>query len=230
MDRGAWATKTVKRPRRQPAHAQYANYWAPLTRKRHIPPHPAEPRHTNDWALRTRKRHQQEHRPQRPTERSDPTQHAKGRTGDCPGPRKGATTRRNVTRGGTGKRVSTPTLGLHPTATPTDAQPPHPLSRNHATPANTDSLSSTNKGNRRWQRLRKQRLQEYPRLCLRYKRQEGSVRVAPAPAPPRPKVPHPVQLWRREQIKGHCESFRFDVGAKKSSAKNWVEGQNGIED
>ena len=27
----------------------------------------------------TRKRHQQEHRPQRPTERSDPTQHAEGR-------------------------------------------------------------------------------------------------------------------------------------------------------
>ena len=45
-------------------------------------------------------RHQQEHRPQRPTERSDPTQHAKGRTGDCPGPRKETTTRRNVTRGG----------------------------------------------------------------------------------------------------------------------------------
>ena len=54
--------------------------------KRHIPPHPAQPRHTNDWAPRTRKRHQQEHRPQRPTERSDPTQRAKGRTGDCPGP------------------------------------------------------------------------------------------------------------------------------------------------
>ena len=78
---------------------QYANYWAPLTRKRHIPPHPAQPQHTNDGAPRTRKRHQQEHRPQRPTEHSDPTQHAKGRTGDCPGPRKGATTRRNVTRG-----------------------------------------------------------------------------------------------------------------------------------
>ena len=44
-------------------------------------------------------RHQQEHRPQRPTESSDPTQHAKGRTGDRPGPRKGATTRRNVTQG-----------------------------------------------------------------------------------------------------------------------------------
>ena len=43
-------------------------------------------------------RHQQEHRPQRPTESSDPTQHAKGRTGDCPGLRK-ETTRRNVTRG-----------------------------------------------------------------------------------------------------------------------------------
>ena len=51
------------------------------------------------WAPRTRKRHQQEHRPQRPTESSDPTQHARGRTGDRPGPRKGATTRRNVTRG-----------------------------------------------------------------------------------------------------------------------------------
>ena len=55
-----------------------------------------------DWAPRTRKRHQQEHRPQRLTERSDPTQHAKGRTGDRPGPRKGATTGRNVTQGGGG--------------------------------------------------------------------------------------------------------------------------------
>ena len=73
---------------------------APLTHKRHIPPHPAQPQHTDHWAPRTRKRHQQEHRPQRPTERSDPTQHAKGRAGDCPGPRKGTTTRRNVRRGG----------------------------------------------------------------------------------------------------------------------------------
>ena len=56
--------------------------------------------HANYWAPRTRKRHQQEHRPQRPTESSDPTQHAKGRTVDRPGPRKGATTRRNVTQGG----------------------------------------------------------------------------------------------------------------------------------
>ena len=32
----------------------------------------------------------------------NPTQHAKGRTGDCPGPRKGTTTRRNVTQGGGG--------------------------------------------------------------------------------------------------------------------------------
>ena len=71
-----------------------------LTRKRHALPHSTQPRHTNDGAPRTRKRHQQEHRPQRPTERSDPTQHAKGRTGDCPGPRKGTTTRRTVTRGG----------------------------------------------------------------------------------------------------------------------------------
>ena len=89
-------------PHNNQHNPQYANYWAPLTRKRHIPPHPAQPRHTNNWAPRTRKRHQQEHRPQRPTERSDPTQHAKGRTGDRPGPRKEATTRRNVTRGGGG--------------------------------------------------------------------------------------------------------------------------------
>ena len=102
VDRGVWTAKTVKRPRQQPAHHQYANYWAPLTRKRHTMPHSAQPQHANYWALRTRKRHLQEHRPQRPTERSDPTQHAKGRTGDCPGPRKGATTRRNVTRGGRG--------------------------------------------------------------------------------------------------------------------------------
>ena len=65
----------------------------------YIHTHTAQPQHTNYWAPRTRKRHQQEHRPQRPTESSDPTQHAKGRTGDCPGPRKETTTRRNVTRG-----------------------------------------------------------------------------------------------------------------------------------
>ena len=82
---------------------QYANYWAPLTRKRHIPPHSAQPQHTNYWAPRTQTRHQQEHRPQRPTERSDPTQHAKGRTGDCPGLRKGTTTGWNVTQGGGGR-------------------------------------------------------------------------------------------------------------------------------
>ena len=78
---------------------QYANYWAPLTRKRHPMPHSAQPQHTNHWAPRTRIRHQQEHRPQRPTERSDPTQHTKGRTGDRPGPHKEKTTRRNVTQG-----------------------------------------------------------------------------------------------------------------------------------
>ena len=97
---GVWTAKTVKGPPQQPAQPQYANYWALLTHKRHTTPHPAQPQHTNYWAPRTRKRHQQEHRPQRPTERSDPTQHAKGRTGDCPGPRKETTTRWNVTQGG----------------------------------------------------------------------------------------------------------------------------------
>ena len=92
VDRGMWTAKTVKRPRQQPAHPQYANYWAPLTRKRRTVPH--------HWAPRTRKRHQQEQWPQRPTESSNPTQHAQGRTGDCPGPCKETTTRRNVTQGG----------------------------------------------------------------------------------------------------------------------------------
>ena len=108
VDRGAWTAKTVKRPRQQPAHPQYANHWVPLTRKPHTMPHSAQPQHTNYWAPRTRKRHQQEHRPQRPTESSDPTQHAKVRTGDCPGPRKGATTRRNVTQGGAPAWNTTP--------------------------------------------------------------------------------------------------------------------------
>ena len=96
---GVWAAKTVKRPPQQPAQPWHANYWAPLTHKRH-PPQPAQPQYNHDGAPQMRKRHQREHRPQRPTERSDPTQHAKGRTGDCPGPRQEATTRRNVTQGG----------------------------------------------------------------------------------------------------------------------------------
>ena len=99
-DGGVWTAKTVKRPPQQPAQPQYADYWASLTRKRHILPHPAQPRLTNHWAPRTRKRHQQEHWPQRPTESSEPTEHAKGRTGDCPGFRKQTTTRRkNITQG-----------------------------------------------------------------------------------------------------------------------------------
>ena len=73
-----------------------------LSRKQHTMPHSAQPQHTNYWAPRTRKRHQQEHWPQRPTESSNLTQHAKGRTGDCPGPRKGATNRRMSHRGGGG--------------------------------------------------------------------------------------------------------------------------------
>ena len=55
-----------KRPPSQSIQPQYVNYGAPPTQKRH----------------------QQEHRLHRPTECSDPMQHAKGRTGDCPGPEK----------------------------------------------------------------------------------------------------------------------------------------------
>ena len=46
-DGRVWTAKTLKRPPQQPAHPQYANYWAPLTRKRHTMPHPAQPQHTS---------------------------------------------------------------------------------------------------------------------------------------------------------------------------------------
>ena len=147
-------------PPQQPAQPQYANYWAPLTRKPHTPPHPAQPQHTNHWAPRTRKRHQQEHRPQRPTESSDPTQHAKGRTGDGPGPRKETTTRRNVTQGGGGgmgvlERPCTVGGGGLPPWIPNPPHPP-PLSsrrsrrqchipRTHVTVPDTNKRQS-NKG------------------------------------------------------------------------------------
>ena len=103
-------------PRNNRHDPQYANYWALLTHKRHLP-RSAQPRHTDHWAPRTRQRHQREHWPQRPTERSDPTQHAKGRPGDRPGPRKGATAGRNVTRGGGGGK-----------GVPGDTEPPQILS------------------------------------------------------------------------------------------------------
>ena len=42
-DGGVWTVKTVNRPPPQPAHPQYAIYWAPLTRKRRIPRSPGTP-------------------------------------------------------------------------------------------------------------------------------------------------------------------------------------------
>ena len=81
VDRGAWTAKTVKRPRQQPAQPQYANYWGPLTRKRHTTPHPAQPRHS----------------PGTPTtglrERGNDTSKSTGRSG-----RQKAATRRNMRR------------------------------------------------------------------------------------------------------------------------------------
>ena len=110
-----------------PGHVRQNNYWAPLTCKRHTMPHPAQPQHTNYWAPRTRKHHQQEHWPQRPTERSNPTQHAKGRTGDCPGPRKETTTRRNVTRANFGERNFSRGKSMHDDLL-CDSPPPHRIS------------------------------------------------------------------------------------------------------
>ena len=98
-------------------------------RKRHTTPHSAQSQHANYWAPRTRKRHQQEHRPQRPTERSDPTQHAKGRTGDRPGPRKGTATRRNVTQGAPPSPTAL-TLPQRHSHTPTPAPTAFPTAGN----------------------------------------------------------------------------------------------------
>ena len=81
------------------------------TRHTGTPPPPSGGIGISTFGEGGRKRHQQEHRPQRPTERSDPTQHAKGRTGDCPGPRKETTTRRDVTQGGGGFGKRAPLTG-----------------------------------------------------------------------------------------------------------------------
>ena len=70
--KGSGQRRPANDPRNHQHDPQCANYRAPL---------PRQQRH-------------EEHRPQRPTERSDPTQHAEGRTGDCPGPRKETATRR----------------------------------------------------------------------------------------------------------------------------------------
>ena len=96
--------------------------------------------HGGYWAPRTRKRHQREHRPQRPTERSDPTQHAKGGTGDCPGPRKGTTTRRNVTSG-----------EVPPSHTPGRAAYAQPLSPGHQAPASMAFVTDSHRPQPLWQ-------------------------------------------------------------------------------
>ena len=61
---GSGQQKLSNDPRNNQHNPQCANCWAPLARKRHHKAH------------------------RLPLERSDPTQHAKGRTGDCPGPHK----------------------------------------------------------------------------------------------------------------------------------------------
>ena len=67
--------------------------------------------------LLTRKRHHKEHRPQRSSESIDPTQHAKGRTGVCPGPSKETATQSECHTGGVQKSLS---------PLPQTPSPPHP--------------------------------------------------------------------------------------------------------
>ena len=98
VDRGAWTAKMTPATTSTSSMRQLLGATDAQT-AHHATFSTAPTQHTNYWAPQMRKRHQQEHWPQRPTESSDPTDHAKGRTGDCPGPRKGTTTRQNVTKG-----------------------------------------------------------------------------------------------------------------------------------
>ena len=70
------------------------------------------PRCANHWAPLTQQRHHEEHRPPRPSEHVDPTQHVERRTDDCPCPRplKETAPRRNVTPGGGGEVDPPPPL------------------------------------------------------------------------------------------------------------------------
>ena len=119
VDRGAWTANTVTRPPQQPTQPPIPQL--PGATDAHTAHHTTSstaPSTPNHWAPRTRKRHPQEHRPQRPTERSDPTQHAKGRTGDCPGPRKETTQPDGLSRS-----VIPPSVADAP---PPPPQPPAP--------------------------------------------------------------------------------------------------------
>ena len=98
VDRAVWTAKTVNRTRQQPAHPQYANYWAPLTRTTpcHIQHSPNTPttglrERGNDTSKSTGRSGQQK----------AATRHnmRRGERGTVQGPVKRATTRRNVTRG-----------------------------------------------------------------------------------------------------------------------------------
>ena len=95
--------------------------------RRTTPATSTTPRRASYWAPLRRKRHHKGHGPRRPSERGAPTQHAEGRTGDCPGPREETTTRRHVTRGagggGGGKRTA-PSRGSRSDAI---VSHPHPL-------------------------------------------------------------------------------------------------------
>ena len=95
--RCVWTAKTVKRPRQQPAQlpirqllsaadAQTAHPATSSTAPAHQPLGSVNAETTPAGAPAA-------------AADSDPTQHAKGRTGDCPGPRKETATRGNVTRG-----------------------------------------------------------------------------------------------------------------------------------
>ena len=67
------------------------------------PTHRLQPWQAQYWAPHTQKR-SDTHRPRGRPANDDPTHSAKGRTGDCPGPRRETNEGRNVTQGGGGQR------------------------------------------------------------------------------------------------------------------------------
>ena len=121
-DGGGWAAKTVKRPPQQRAQPPIRQLLGAADAQT------AHPATSSSAPAHQRLRKSGATLAGAPaaaaTERSDPMQHAKGRTGDCPGPCKGTTIRRNVTQGGGGVTVCCYVLPRMVVAPPCWGSPP----------------------------------------------------------------------------------------------------------
>ena len=94
-----------KQHQQQQLRPRHAKYWAPLTQKRHSA-HPSANKQPQNKG-------ETDQQPVRPTGSENPTHCAKGRTGDCPGPRKETNIGRNVTQWGRGGCVAAAVKASH---------------------------------------------------------------------------------------------------------------------